>query len=161
MKAGEPVTVVKRGADGRELWRYQGTVLAASDQLVILEAVYDQPDENFHGLELRRGDRFVESHYGDRWYNVFAIHDVDTGECKGWYCNVSRPASFDGDVIAADDLALDLVVNTEGQSIVLDQEEFNALELSETDRAAAIAALRELQQLAAKFEGPFRPEIVG
>ena len=160
MRAGDPVTVVKHDASGKELWRYEGRVLAASADRVVLEANFNQKDQDIHGLSLRRGDRFVETHYRERWYNVFAVHDADSGELKGWYCNVSRPARFDGSTVSADDLALDLVVNREGQSIVLDQEEFNELELSAPEREQAVEGLRELQRMAAERQGPFRPQII-
>jgi hypothetical protein len=44
-------------------------------------------------------------------------------------------------------LALDLLVFPDGRQIVLDEDEFNALPLSEAERQSALAALAELQAL--------------
>ena len=30
-------------------------------------------------LIVKRGDRFVETYYSARWYNIFEIHDRDDG----------------------------------------------------------------------------------
>ena len=156
MRPGQQVTVVKLDYRGEEEWRYQGAVLEHSGSNIILEANYDKRDDDLHGIPLRRGDRFVETHYSDRWYNVFTIYDVESGVLKGWYCNITRPARIDGDQVVAEDLTLDLIVRPDGSSIVLDELEFEAQELTSQDRASARSALRELQALAAGMEGPFR-----
>ena len=41
---------------------------------------------------LRRGDRFIETYYTDRWYNIFEIHAREDDRLKGWYCNIAKPA---------------------------------------------------------------------
>lgn len=126
----------------------------AADRLT-LEAFYDREDQDFHGLELRAGDRFVETHYADRWYNVFAIHDVDSDELKGWYCNITRPASLGEADIWSVDLALDLVVLPEGSWVVLDEDEFAELGLSEEERAQAMQTLEQLRRAAQQMQGEF------
>jgi hypothetical protein len=123
---------------------------------VTLEAAFDHHDEDFHGLRLRRGDRFVETFYADRWYNVFAVHDVESGERKGWYCNLTRPAKIEDGDVWAEDLALDLVVLPDGSQVVLDREEFEALRLAPDELHHALAALEELRRLASAGDGPFR-----
>ena len=150
-------TVVKLDYRAQEKWRYQGKVLDRSPSSLTIEAIYDRADQDFHGLRLRKGDRFVERHYADRWYNVFAVYDGTSGQLKGWYCNITRPARIDGDQVSADDLALDLIVMPDGSWTVLDEPEFEAQELSTTDRANALAALAELKEFAQAVDGPFRP----
>lgn len=149
------VTVHKLSPQGAELWRYQGTTLERTSSSLTLEAVYDRHDEDFHGLALRAGDHFVETHYADRWYNVFAVYDVDSGKLKGWYCNITRPATLDEADIWSVDLALDLVVLPDGRWVVLDQEEFAALQLSPEETSRAQQTLRRLQQQAERLEGDF------
>jgi hypothetical protein len=68
--------VHKPASPEEELWRYQGTV-CGNRHRPDAEAVYDRSDDDFHGLKLRR--RSPWNHYSDRWYNVFAVHDVDSG----------------------------------------------------------------------------------
>ena len=104
------VTVHKLDAQGREVWTYDGIVLERGPHFLILQAFFDRQDVELCGLALHRGDRFVETFYDDRWYNVFAVHDRDTDEHKGWYCNITRPALLTDDAVKAEDLALDLVV---------------------------------------------------
>jgi predicted RNA-binding protein associated with RNAse of E/G family len=154
----ERVTVRKLDAMGTEVLRYSGKILRRSETSLVLEAIFDMEEREFHGLVFRPGDRFVETHYRDRWYNVLAIYDVDTGELKGWYCNIARPAQIEDATLSAEDLALDLIVRLDGSWFVLDEDEFEALNLGSTDRAHAQAALRELQSYAEALDGPFAVE---
>ena len=57
-----------------------------------LEAFFDRDDMELGYTVFKRGDRFVETYYDDRWYNVFAVYDRDDGGLMGWYCNICRPA---------------------------------------------------------------------
>jgi len=102
----------------------------------------------------KRGDRLIETFYSDRWYNVFAVYDRDDGALKGWYCNVTRPATITDAAVSSDDLALDVWVSTQGEATVLDEDEFAALPLPPADRAAARAALTQLLALARRGELP-------
>jgi predicted RNA-binding protein associated with RNAse of E/G family len=150
------INVRKLNHLGEEVFQYRGDLLERSDTWIKLAATFDLPDFDKEGLSLRTGDRFVEMHYSDRWYNLFAIHDVDSGQLKGWYCNITRPAVIEDGMISADDLALDLLVFPDGTAKVLDEDEFEALDLAEGDRQQALAALSELQRAAEQLEDPFR-----
>jgi hypothetical protein len=149
------ITVHKLNENGQEVWRYRGEVLERSDNSVTLQAYYDHDDLDFQRLQIRRGDRFIETFYRDRWYNIFAIYDVDDNHHKGWYCNIARPARLEAEDIFADDLALDLIVTPEGESFVLDEDEFAALEISPEERQQALETLAELSTMAADKSGPF------
>jgi uncharacterized protein len=153
------ITVHKLDAHGVETWRYSGRRLELNGGRIRLEAAFDRPDEEFRSLRLRRGDRFVETFYTDRWYNVFAVHDVDDDRLKGWYCNITRPArlSPDGEHLYAEDLALDLIVLPDGRWQVLDEEEYAALDIPLEERRQALRALAELQAMAMGHRGPFAP----
>ncbi len=154
-----PITVHKLDAGGNETWRYAGRLLDRSETRIRLEARFDLQDVELHGLTLRRGDRLVETFYTDRWYNVFAVYDVDDGRLKGWYCNITRPArlSPDGQDLYAEDLALDLIVLPDGRWQVLDEEEFAALDLLLDERRRALRALADLQAMAIGQRGPLAP----
>ncbi len=127
-------------------WQYEGRVLRREPNAVTLEAFFNRPDLPFQDVVFKHNDRFVETFYTDRWYNVFEIHDRDDDELKGWYCNVGRPARLDEDAVSYIDLALDLWVSADGKQTVLDRDEFDALGLGPEDRAQALKALDELQQ---------------
>ncbi len=149
------VTVHKLNENGQEVWRYCGELLERSDNSVTLQALFDHDDLDFHRLQIRRGDRFIETFYSDRWYNIFAIYDVDDNHHKGWYCNIARPARLEAEDVYADDLALDLIVTPEGESLVLDEDEFAALEISPEEHQRALETLAELKAMAANKSGPF------
>ena len=120
-----------------------------------LEAHFDRDDISLHGLMLRKGDRFVETFYSDRWYNTFTIYDVQNDQLKGWYCNVCRPARIEDGHVFADDLALDLIVYPDGKWLILDEDEFADLELSQEEKECAQEALNELINLARNKTSPF------
>ena len=75
--AGNSLTVIKLDLENKETWRYKGHVLARDDRSITLEAFFDREDMHFHGIFLGKGDRFVETYYTDRWYNIFEIHARD------------------------------------------------------------------------------------
>lgn len=145
MKVNDTVVVIKRNPAGEETWRYSGRVLEVEGTRVRIEAPFNRPDLLFHGILMRQGDRFVEDYFSDRWYNIFEIHDVDSDEIKGWYCNVTRPAQFSPGQIDFVDLALDLLVYPDDRQLVLDEDEFKELHLPAELRAGALKALAELQ----------------
>jgi len=142
------ITVIKRNSTGEETWRYSGKVLKRTGKAVILEALFNLDDIPFMDTELKRGDRFVELFYTDRWYNIFEIHDRDDDKLKGWYCNVSKPAVFElNDDLSFVDLALDLWVSWDGTQSILDEDEFEALVLDVHTKKKAIRALDELKEI--------------
>ncbi len=142
-----PIIVSKLNTKGQETWRYAGTLLHMNGSEIVVEAYFDRPDTPFHGVILKLGDRFEETYFTDRWYNILEIHDLDTQELKGWYCNVSHPARYTGGVLSYIDLALDLFVYADGRQLVLDEDEFTALELPADLQQSARRALSELQNL--------------
>ena len=142
----EAIEVIKLDLERRETWRYTGQVLRRWENAILLEARFNRDDTPFHGILLGRGDRFVETFYTDRWYNIFEIHDRETDHLKGWYCNVCQPAEIVDGTVSYVDLALDLLVYPDGKQLVLDEDEFNALQLPEGLRMKALEALEQLQQ---------------
>ena len=143
----QPITVIKRNHSGEEIWHYTGIILRNESNMIVLEARFRPPDLLFMGIILREGDRFVETYFTDRWYNIFEIHNRDDDRLKGWYCNVGKPAVVEAEgVISYMDLALDLWVDPDGTQTVLDEDEFAALDLDMHTKTQARAALEELQK---------------
>ena len=91
------VTVIKQNHLGEKLLEYSGEVLMQGKTWVCIEATYNNPDKDAGYVVFRRGDTFIEWYYSDRWYNVFELYDVDDGQHKGWYCNITRPAIISED----------------------------------------------------------------
>jgi protein associated with RNAse G/E len=153
-RAAVRLKVQKKNPAGEVTYEYEGTLLSRSEHSVVLEALFDRADLPFMDVVFRTGDRFVEYYYTDRWYNIFAVHDRDDGRVKGWYCNIGKPAVFEDGVVSYVDLALDLWVATDGRQTVLDEDEFEALNLDEESRNGALNGLEELKQLFLKDKPP-------
>ena len=150
MKTSEAVRrikVQKKNPAGEVTYEYEGLLLQEDQHSIVLQALFDRDDMPFLDVVFKTGDRFIEYYYTDRWYNIFAIHDREDDRVKGWYCNIGKPAVFEDSTVSYIDLALDLWVSTSGKQTVLDQDEFEALELNEELRRSALKGLEELQQL--------------
>jgi ABC-type Fe3+/spermidine/putrescine transport system ATPase subunit/predicted RNA-binding protein associated with RNAse of E/G family len=152
--APETVTVYKTDVHGEPVVRYTGEVLARTATSITLQAIFRRGPVTVEGLDLNPGDRFVEHFYADRWYNVFEIYDKESGDLKGWYCNITRPAVIGRESVSADDLALDLVVSSKDGAVLVDEDEFEALSLSSDEREAALEAVEQLRALADRGELP-------
>jgi predicted RNA-binding protein associated with RNAse of E/G family len=147
------ITVRKLNEKGQETWRYQGRLVERGADYLILEAFFDREDTQVHGMMLARGDRFIETYFTDRWYNIFEIYDRADDHLRGYYCNIGFPAEIGEDKLSYVDLALDLLVFPDGRQVVVDEDEFERLKLTASQRQQARAALKELQQLfAQRFE---------
>jgi uncharacterized protein len=154
-RRGQPILVHKLDAAGKEVWSYSGMVIETGPCYLVLEAFFEREDVSLQEMPLRRGDRFVETFFTDRWYNVFAVYHAGSAMLKGWYCNVARPAQIEPGSVRCADLALDLLVLPDGRMLVLDEEEFEALPLNQDEHRRALQALDELKQLAKARRGPF------
>ena len=149
------VKVQKKNPAGEVTYEYEGVILTREEHSIVLEALFDRADMPFMEVVFKTGDRFVEYYYSDRWYNIFAIHDREDGQVKGWYCNIGKPAVFEDGIVSYIDLALDLWVSTDGTQTVLDEDEFENLKLNEELRTGALNGLDELKALFKSKNPPF------
>ena len=141
------IQVQKKNLSGEVTVEYEGDVLRRNENSVTLEALFTREDMPFMDVIFKKGDRFVEYYFTDRWYNIFTIHDREDGKVKGWYCNIGKPAEIEDGIVSYVDLALDLWVSAEGKQTLLDEDEFAALALSKELSAAALKGLEELKTL--------------
>jgi len=147
LSKNQEVTVTKYKLGKTRPFSYKGRVLEQTAEKVTIEAFFNINDKPFHGVVFRRGDRFVETYYSKRWYNIFEIHDVDTDLLKCWYCNVAEPAVFEPEDIWFIDMELDLLVYPDGSFLVLDEDELEAAELPENVKKQALEGLKQLKEL--------------
>ena len=138
--------VLKKNLADEVTWQYEGVVLSREENSVTIEALFNRDDLPFMDIVLKRNDRFVETFYSDRWYNIFEIYDRDDNKFKGWYCNMGKPAIFDDDSISYVDLALDLWVSVDGNQTVLDEDELAELNLNEELKQKVYDGMKELQE---------------
>jgi protein associated with RNAse G/E len=146
-QANNFVNIIKMNTQREEVWRYPGRIIAKDTNSVLVEAFFNIDDRPFHGITLRTNDRSIERYYSNRWYNVFKIHDRDDDRLKAWYCNVTSPAEFSPGKITYIDLALDILVYPNGDFLILDEDEFDALDLDEYSRQKALQALGTLKTI--------------
>jgi predicted RNA-binding protein associated with RNAse of E/G family len=154
----EICTVRKLDFTGRLVTSYQGQVIHRDIASIVLEARWQRDRLELPYIVLEPDDRFIEFFFTDRWYNIFEIHARENDRLKGWYCNIARPAVFEDGNLSAVDLALDLFVYPNGDTLTLDQDEFDALDLQRDDPEAwrqALAAVTELRAMIAARHAPF------
>ena len=138
--------VLKKNLAEEVTWQYDGVILNRAENAITLEALFNRDDMPFMDIVLKRDDRFVETFYSDRWYNIFEIYDRDDGKLKGFYCNIGKPAVIETDFVSYVDLALDLWVSVDGRQTVLDEDELEELNLTDDLKEKVYAGLKELQE---------------
>ncbi len=83
------IAVIKRDVEGRETWRYTGTVLERGADFVRLEARFNRADDYpFQDAVLRVGDRFVEGLLHRPLVQHLRIRPARTTASRSWYCSV-------------------------------------------------------------------------
>ncbi|MEV6674995.1 DUF402 domain-containing protein [Streptomyces sp. NPDC051162] len=106
-------------------------------------------DRDFGFVRFEHGDVFTEHYWRDRWYAVKEVRSAD-GALKGWYCDITRPATVDGRTLVVEDLDLDLWVSADGGTVLrLDEDEFEESGLRARDPEAADRACEALDALEA------------
>jgi uncharacterized protein len=138
--------ILKKNLADEVTWQYEGAELSRDENSITVEAFFNRDDIPFQGIILKRNDRFVETFYTDKWFNIFEIYDRDDGALKGWYCNITKPAIIEEGSVSYVDLALDLWVSADGQQAVLDEDELEELNLDEELKQRVYSGLRELEQ---------------
>ena len=137
---------------------YKAVIIAQEPGYVLVHARWERAAMDLGYVVFAPGDHFFEHYYADRWYNIFEVRSAE-GKLKGWYCNITRPALVEADLVTSEDLELDLFVAVDRQHLLrLDQEEFAALGLDATEPeayAAALQALHELEDMARRGAPPF------
>lgn len=154
----QKITVRKQDASGKVTWSYEGEVIEQDgDQYVCLYAYFNRDSHDAGYVTYKRNDLFIEYFYADRWYNVFRLIDRDTHQLKGWYCNITRPAVITQDEVASDDLALDVFIAPNGDVLLLDEDEFEQLQLADEEVQEVWSAVQTIRELSARQEKPFHP----
>ena len=139
--------ILKKNLAEEVTWQYEGAELSRDENSITIEALFNRDDLPFQDVVFKRNDRFVETFYTDKWYNVFAVYDRDDGKLKGWYCNITKPAVIEDGSVSFVDLALDLWVSADGKQTVLDEDELEELSLDDDLKKKVYDGLHELQAL--------------
>ncbi|MCG7207641.1 DUF402 domain-containing protein [Streptomyces arenae] len=142
---------------GRTKIRYPAELLHDDGTRIAVRAPWaGDVTRDFGFVRFERGDVFTEFYWRDRWYAVKEVRAAD-GTLKGWYCDITRPATLTGRELVVEDLDLDLWRSAGGTDVRrLDEDEFAESGLAERDpraAAAATAALDALEALAREGAG--------
>ncbi|WAZ20691.1 DUF402 domain-containing protein [Streptomyces cinnabarinus] len=137
---------------GRTKISYSAELLADDGDRIAVRAPWAGDGvRDFGFVRFEAGDVFTEYYWRDRWYSVKEVRTA-TGTLKGWYCDITRPATRSGTELIVEDLDLDLWRSADGTDVRrLDEDEFEESGLAERDpraAASAVAALDELEALA-------------
>ncbi|MFD8928457.1 DUF402 domain-containing protein [Streptomyces mirabilis] len=133
---------------GRTKIRYPAELLADDGIRVTVRAPWaGEGVRDFGFVRFEPGDVFTEYYWRGRWYAVKEVRDAE-GVRKGWYCDITRPATLSGGELVVEDLDLDLWRSADGTDVLrLDEDEFAASGLATTDPRAATAARNALDTL--------------
>lgn len=147
-------TVVKLAPDGSEAAHYVAHMLAeeVSPPWIALGTTWIRDAVHLDGLDFLPGDTMLEYFSPGHWFNAFAIYGPE-GDHRGWYANVTYPATIDPathpPTLTWHDLYLDLIMLPDGSRTVRDEDELAAAgverlepELYTSIRAAADELIR-------------------
>lgn len=142
---------------GKTKIRYPAAPVADDGIRITVRAPWAAPGvRDFGFVRFEPGDVFTEHYWRDAWFAVKEVRS-GSGELKGWYCDVTRPAVLRDGELVVEDLDLDLWVSADRSEILrLDEDEFAASGLAVRDpeaAKAAMAALDELERLARSGSG--------
>lgn len=163
--AGTAVTVVKRAPDGTEVTRYPGRVRASGDvrPWIVVEARWTNRQVDLDGLSFVPDDVLLEWFSPNDPFNAFAVYAPD-GTLRGWYANVTYPATVDLTTapvtLTWHDLYLDVIALPDGTTVVRDEDELEEAGLASSKpelHQAILAAKDEILRLIATGLRPFQP----
>ncbi|MFD4610738.1 DUF402 domain-containing protein [Streptomyces sp. NPDC058440] len=81
---------------GRVKIRYRGVLVSDDGTRVTVRAGWaGEGVRDFGFVRFEPGDVFTEHYWRDRWYSVKEVRTAG-GALKGWYCDVTRPATRSG-----------------------------------------------------------------
>jgi protein associated with RNAse G/E len=123
MSGSSPVTINSRKSDGTIRRSWQAELLRRELNELVFVGVFDFDVQHADLGLINRGTVSYEYYWLDRWYNIFAFHEAD-GTFRNYYCNISVPPLYQGDVLDYVDLDIDIVVWPDWSYAVLDEDEY-------------------------------------
>jgi len=119
------VIVEKYNYKGDFVFSWDGEKIYFDDEKIIIKKDWFIHDVSVGLFTFQRGDLLTEVFFFNKWYNAYMVER--DGKLKGWYINLSKPAVFEDNKIIYTDLILDLVVDSEGNFEVLDEDEYEKI----------------------------------
>lgn len=120
---GRAITVRATKYDGSNPRNWCAQLLRQQDSLLVLDAEFEHEVQHELLGTINRGTQSLEYYWLDRWYNVFRFAEA-SGKLRNYYCNVSVPPVFDGQLLSYIDLDIDILVEPDFSYEILDTEHF-------------------------------------
>jgi hypothetical protein len=150
-----PITITKVDHTHTPRASYPGEAVFRNEEVIVARCVWTRGHHDLGLFALEAGDIFIEYYYPHESFNIFAIYDA-LGRPKGWYCNITAAVEISACEIRWHDLALDLLITSDGREALLDEDEFEALSPTPAQRAQAQEALATLRCWHRAGHAPFR-----
>lgn len=163
LKPGTELRIVKHSPSGEVAAEYPGWIVdeAVPSSWIMARAVWTHRLVELDGLTFAPGDRLHEFFSPEHHFNVFSVWSPE-GELRGWYANVTLPATLDINerppVLAWYDRYVDLIALPDGTAHLVDEDELadSGLERKNPEEFAVVVRTScELQRLFAGREFPF------
>ncbi|MEO6333570.1 MAG: DUF402 domain-containing protein [Pyrinomonadaceae bacterium] len=156
------ITVNARKFDGAIGRTWHCELQERRDSLLVFVGEFDTEVEHADLGLIRKGTVSYEYYWLDRWYNIFRFHEP-SGDLRNFYCNISMPAKFDGEILDYVDLDIDVLAGPDLITSVLDREDFErnakTFDYPAELRSQVENTLVELLDLFEKRDVPGAPEL--
>ncbi len=158
MAAGDRVRIVKLRPNGSEATSYDGVELPGPfpEDWRGFRAEWTMGTVNSGGLVFEIGDYVHEYFSPTAWFNAFALF-APGGQIKGWYANVTWPATFENgpeiESVVWHDLFVDLIGFPDWQYLILDEDELQASGMVEEEPDLVTLILLARDTMIARFTG--------
>ena len=141
---------------GKLSFSYSGEIIAETPTLRVIKAIFQNGDKDLGYTTFAKGDIFTEYFYKSQFFNILRIESIQTGNLKGWYCNICNPAAFFEESIQWTDLYLDLWVTPNGATLLLDEDELDfAQDMDDTAKEMARLKAQSVQEWVKARKGTF------
>jgi phosphinothricin acetyltransferase len=158
LRSGQEVIVVKtHWNDSGSSWKYPARVILCDREgWTAVEANWSRPNADVEGVRFVNGGRIVEYFSTSHRFNVFQVFGP-SGEFTGIYANVTAPLELSVDeggqpVLIWEDHWIDVIRLPDGTVKVLDEDEFAASGIQQSNPVLAAKILAAKDELLAQIE---------
>lgn len=158
---GESITVRSCKFDGSLHRSWKARLVSETDELLILDGVFEHEVQHEWIGRIERGTRSREYFWTKRWFSLYRFFDAK-GAVRIEYVNINLPPTLAGTELSFIDLDLDLLLHPDGTHSILDEDEFQTNAQLFAYPAEICAGVREtLNDLVAEFKaGRFPDELI-
>lgn len=141
--------------DGTIRETYHATLSTHDEKRIELRAKARRKLE-INNFIINPGDGIYQYFRYNQWFYIQEYTD-NQGELKGWYCNIGTPPIVKGLALTTRDLVLDVFVDKDRNTTILDEAEFNEKQeqMTSTERVKVSEAREKILRMVETGETPF------